>query len=47
MSYIGPAVKNKFDSLSDDLKKEILKRDVKINSIQDLIKCLDSIVAEG
>jgi len=47
MSYIGPAVKNKFDSLSDDLKKEILKRDVKIYSIQDLIKCLDSIVAEG
>nr|WP_312693073.1 molecular chaperone GroEL [Caproiciproducens sp.] len=47
MSYIGPAIKNKFDSLSDDLKKEILKRDVKIYSIQDLIKCLDSIVAEG
>ncbi len=47
MSYIGPAVKNKFDSLSDDLKKEILKQDVKICSIQDLIKCLDSIVAEG
>lgn len=47
MADIGPAMKSKFDSLSKDLKEEIMKRDVKINSIQDLIKCLDSIVAEG
>ncbi|MBW7573629.1 hypothetical protein [Caproiciproducens faecalis] len=47
MSYIGPAVKNKFDSLSRDLQEAIMKQDVKINSIQDLIQCLDSIVTKG
>ncbi|MGX8699852.1 hypothetical protein [Caproiciproducens sp.] len=47
MADIGPAMKSKFDSLSKDLKEEIMKRDVRIDSIQDLIKCLDSIVAEG
>ncbi|XOQ49199.1 MAG: Molecular chaperone GroEL [Eubacteriales bacterium] len=47
MSYINPKLRSKFESLSIDLKNEILKRDVKLYTIQDLIKCLENIVAEG
>ncbi|NLG93154.1 hypothetical protein [Caproiciproducens galactitolivorans] len=47
MSYIDPKLRSKFESLSIDLKNEILKRDVKLYTIQDLIKCLENIVAEG
>lgn len=47
MSYIAPAVQAKFETLSIDLKNQILERDVKINSIQDLIRILEEIVKEG
>jgi len=45
MSYVDPNVRSQFESLSIDLKNEILKRDVKINTINDLINCLEDIVA--
>lgn len=44
MSYISPKLHSQFESLSIGLKNEILKRDVKINTLNDLIKCLESIV---
>lgn len=44
-SYVAPELRDRFESLSIDLKNEILRRDVKIRSIQDLINCLESIVA--
>lgn len=47
MSYIDPKLRSRFESLSIDLKNEILKRDVKLYTLQDLIKCLESIAAEG
>lgn len=47
MSYIAPAIKPKFDSLSLDLRKLILEKDVQLNSLQDLISVLEVIVAEG
>lgn len=47
MSYIGPAVRDKFESLSINLKNSILERNVKINTLQDLINVLEDIVAEG
>lgn len=47
MSYIDPKIKDKFETLSIDLKNEILKRDVKLYTLQDLINCLERIVAEG
>ena len=47
MSYIDPKMRSHFESLSIDLKNEILKRNVKIYSLHDLINCLKSIVAEG
>jgi hypothetical protein len=47
MSYVSPAIKEKFDSLSVDLKDLILEQDVNINSLQDLIQVLEKIVAEA
>lgn len=47
MSYIAPAVQAKFETLSIDLKNEILERNVQINTIYDLINVLEEIVNEG
>ncbi|HCR43796.1 MAG TPA: molecular chaperone GroEL [Ruminococcaceae bacterium] len=46
-SYVAPQVRAYFESLSVDLKNEILKRDVKLYTLQDLIKCLEDIVSES
>jgi hypothetical protein len=45
--YVDPKLRPRFESLSIDLKNEILKRDVKLYTLQDLIKCLESIVDES
>ncbi|MGN0353414.1 MAG: hypothetical protein ACI4ES_17375 [Roseburia sp.] len=46
-SYVSPAVRDKFESLSIDLKNMILERNVQLNSIHDLIAVLEQIVAEA
>lgn len=47
MSYVAPAIKDKFESLSIDLKNAILERDANLNNLQDLIQVLEQIVSEG
>lgn len=47
MSYVAPAVKDKFETLSTELKNTILERDVELNTIHDLINVLDDIVKES
>lgn len=47
MSYVNPKIQKQFESLSIDLKNEILSRNVNLNSMQDLIGVLEQIVAEG
>jgi len=47
MTYVAPAIKDKFESLSIDLKNAILERDANLNNIQDLIQVLEQIVSEG
>jgi hypothetical protein len=47
MSYVAPAIKEKFETLSIDLKNTILERDVQLNNIHDLINVLDDIVKEA
>lgn len=47
MSYIAPAVQAKFETLSIDLKNEILERNVQINTLYDLIHVLEEIVNDG
>ena len=46
-SYVAPAIKDKFESLSINLKNLILERNVQLNNIHDLINVLEQIVADG
>ena len=46
-SYVSPAVRDKFESLSIDLKNCILERNVRLETVVDLIRVLEEIVAEG
>jgi len=47
MSYIDPGIRRQFDSLSMNLKNEILARNVRLNNLNDLIGTLNQIVEEG
>lgn len=46
-SYISPDIREKFETLSTDLKNCILERNVRLNNMYDLIHVLEEIVAEG
>ena len=46
-SYVSPAVRDKIESLSIDLKNCILERNVRLETVFDLIRVLEEIVAEG
>ena len=46
-SYVAPALQDKFESLSTELKNCILERNVRLNTLQDLIYVLEQIVEEG
>ena len=46
-SYVSPAVRDKFETLSVELKNTILERNVQLNTIYDLIHVLEQIVAES
>lgn len=46
MSYVAPAIRDKFESLSINLKNLILERDVQLYTIHDLINVLEDIVKE-
>ena len=42
-SYVAPALRDKFETLSIDLKNNILERNVQLNTIYDLIDILEVI----
>ena len=46
-SYVAPELREKFETLSVDLKNIILERNVQLNNIHDLIAVLEDIVNEG
>ena len=46
-SYVSPKIRDKFETLSVDLKNCIPERNVHLETLQDLIKVLDEIVKEG
>lgn len=46
-SYVSPEIREKFETLSIDLKNCILARNVRLNNMYDLIHVLEEIVAEG
>ena len=39
-SYVSPNIRDKFETLSIELKNEILSRNVQLNNMQDLITVL-------
>lgn len=43
-STIDPKLRAQFESLSVDLKNEILNQNVTLHSLNDLIQCLENIV---
>lgn len=45
-SYVAPGIREKFETLSIDLKNRILERNVRLSTIHDLIQILEEIVAE-
>jgi hypothetical protein len=45
-SYVDPKIKDKFESLSIDLKDAILEKNVQIMNLNDLIHVLEEIVEE-
>ena len=47
MSYVSPELRPKFETLSIELKDMILERNVELNTIHDLIRVLEKIVAES
>lgn len=47
MSYVAPELKERFESLSPGLRSIILERNVQLNTIHDLIRVLEEIVAEA
>lgn len=46
-SYVSPAIRDKFETLSVDLKNMILEKNVQLNNMHDLINVLEQIVAES
>lgn len=46
-SYVAPEIREKFETLSVNLKNCILERNVRLNNIHDLINVLEDIVREG
>ena len=46
-SYVSPKIRDKVESLSIDLKNDILERNVQLYTLQDLIRVLEQIVEEG
>jgi hypothetical protein len=47
MSYVSPKIQTQFETLSVDLKNEILSRNVRLENLHDLITVLEEIVEEG
>ena len=46
-SYVSSNIRDKFETLSIELKNEILSRNVQLNNMQDLITVLEKIVNEA
>ena len=46
-SYVAPGIRDKFETLSSELKDCILARNVRLQTLQDLIQVLQEIVKEG
>ncbi len=46
MSYVNPAIRPQFDSMPADLREHILQMNVKLETMSDLMGCLERIIAQ-
>lgn len=47
MSVVAPAIREKFDSLPPELRQAVLDTGMKLETMADLMNCLERIVSEG
>lgn len=47
MSYVNPAIRPQFDSMPAELREHILQMGIKLDTMADLMGCLERIAAEG
>ncbi len=47
MSAVAPAIRDKFDSMPPELQEAVLKLDVKLETMNDLMNCLERIIDQG
>lgn len=46
MSYVNPAIRPQFETMPSELKNAVLQMDIRLESMADLMTCLERIVAE-
>lgn len=46
MAYVDPKIQDRFETLPINVKDEILRRDVKLYTVFDIINILETIVQE-
>lgn len=47
MSTVSPYVRPQFDSMPPELQQAVLALDAKIENVNDLMSCLERIIAQG
>ena len=47
MSSVSPSIRTKFDSMPPDLQEAVLGLDVNLETMGDLMACLERIIANG
>ena len=47
MSSVAPSIRAKFDSMPPELQQAVLSMDVQLETMNDLMSCLERIIAEG
>ncbi|WP_297211128.1 hypothetical protein [uncultured Flavonifractor sp.] len=46
MSYVNPAIRPQFDSMPAQLREHILQMNIRLDTMADLMGCLERIVAQ-
>ena len=46
MSSVSPAIRSKFDSMPPELQQAVLNMDVNLETMGDLMACLERIIAQ-
>ncbi len=47
MSAVSPVIRDKFDSMPPDLQQAVLNTGMRLDTMADLMACLERVIAEG